>query len=796
MHTLRLAARRLLRSPGYALVAVTVLALGLGAATAIFSVVHAVLLSPLAYADSAALVQIRAQHPQQGYSPLAPATFGDLTARAKSFSAVAAQTYDYVNLTRSGPPALVTGVQATADYFRLFGVAPRHGRVWNADEARDGAGPVVVLGERLWQTQYGGRVDLIGQAIIIDDTPHTVLGVMPAAFEDPWGNAALWRPARIGGNTLQNRSSRTWSTFARLAPDVTLPAAQAELAALGRQLAQEHPQHYQGWTLAAADLLGLVVADYRQGLWVLVGAVGCVILITCANVAGLNIVRASARRKELAIRTALGASRRQLLTELLLESLLLAAAGGALGLLAGSWGVDLITSVLPGWLPRADEIAVRLPILLTLLGLTAATGLAFGLAPGFAAARADAQEALKDGRGSTGPAARRLRSGLVVAEIVLALVLLVGAGLFGRNLVQILNRASGFDTARVLSLTLLPTEKRYDTAEKRADFYRRVLAEVAAVPGVESAAFTQTSPFRWGIPITLFPVASTGDGADENQPQVYYDSVSTDYFRTIGNPIVAGRPFTDADVAGGKPVVIVSAATARRYFGEAPAVGRQLTNGGPNPVRFEIVGVASDILRDGLADQVPLQVYRPLAQRPTAFGTLMIRTALPPDSLAKSVQAAVWRVDPDIPAADIAPMARVAQGTIFRPRLYLALFALFSALALTLAGIGLYGLIAYSVAQRTREFGIRTALGASPAAIQNLILREGGRLVLAGLGLGLLGALATSHLIGQLLLADSTRDPLVFGGVTGLLAAVALAACLLPARRAARLNPLDALRRE
>ena len=513
--------KSLLRSPGFTAIAVLTLALGIGASTAIFSVVHAVLLSPLRYADSAALVQIRSAHPEQGQSALAPATFVDVATRSQSFSVAAAQTLYYYNLTKIGPAARVTGVQATADYFKLWGVQPIHGRTWREDETRTGAAPVVVLSETIWRRHYGANPALLGQPIWIDDVAVTVIGIMPAWFSDPWGNGTVWRPIPMDGDTARDRTSRYWGAYARLRPGVTLAQANAELGPLAAGLVASAPDHYRGWTLVASDLRRAVVGDYRTGLLVVLGAVGCVMLITCANVAGLNVVRATARRKELALRTALGASRGQLLRELLGESLLLAALGGLGGLLLGSWGIDALLASLPaGWLPRADEIGLDGPVLAAAFLLTLLTGLAFGLAPGFTAARVDAAEALKDNaRASASPSARRLRSALVVTEIALAFVLLVAAGLLVRSWIALLDQPAGFDAARVLSVTVSLSETRYDTPEKRRAFYDRALAEVAGVPGVAAAGFTHTSPFRWGIPLTFVAVGRDGTAAEANVPR-------------------------------------------------------------------------------------------------------------------------------------------------------------------------------------------------------------------------------------------------------------------------------------
>jgi predicted permease len=796
----RYSLRQLRRNPAFTLFALLTLALGIGASTAIFSVVHALLLTPLHYDTADRLVQIQSRHPEQGVSGLAPATFGDVADGTSSFTTLAAQYYFYVNLTGAETPALLNSADVTADYFKLFGVAAARGRVWNSADVEPGSAPVVVLSHALWRGQFSARDSIIGQPIILDDVAHTVIGVMPPSFKDPAQIALLWRPMRPGADNLLERSSRYWTSFGRLKPGVTLQEANTELATVAQQMAQAHPKHYDRWTLQAADLRRLVVGDYHKGLLVVLGAVGCVMLITCANITGLSIVRATSRRKELAIRTALGSSRGQLIRQLLTESLILALLGGVGGVLIGHWGLDAMLASLPeSWLPRADEIALNLPVLAASLVLTVLTGVVSGLAPGFTASRVDAGEALKDSaRASAGPAARGLRAGLVVAEIALALVLLAGTGLLGRSFIGLMQKKSGLDAERVLSLTVSLSAKRYDTSQKCLDFFTRAQTGVAALPGVEAAGFTQTSPFRWGIPVGFAPLPRDGASVSKaaDLPPAFTDPVSDDYFKAIGIPLRAGRTFTPADDQKARPVVVLSETTARRYFGAEDPLGRFLTLNNGSRARFEVVGVVGDVRRAGLTAEVPLQVYQPIAQRTPGFAALMVRTALPPATLAKSVQAALWRVDPDIPITDVATMDTFVSRSVTQPRLYLTLFTLFAGLALLLAAIGLYGLIAYSVAQRTREFGIRAALGSSPRAVLLLVLREGVFLIALGICLGLAGAFAAAQLLRNMVFEISLHDPGVFVAVPLGLAAVAVLACWLPARRATKIDPMIALRCE
>jgi len=790
------ALRSLRRNWGFAVTVTVSLVLGLGAATAVYSVVHAVLLAPLAYGQRGELVQIQSRHVRDGAADLAPATFGDLVADAQSFDALAAQYYYYLNLTGTAVPALVNSADVTGDFFRVFQVPAWRGRTLDKSDLAKHAPPVVVLGHAFWQSQFGGDESLVGRQIFLDDVAHEVVGIMPPGFVDPDGTAQLWRPMRPGADNLTSRNSRYWTGFGRAKPGLTVAQVNAELETISQRLVRAFPADYENWTVRALDLRTRLVGDYRRGLWTLLAAVGCLIAITCANVTSLSIVRAAARGRELAVRAALGSSRGRLIRLLVIEGLILAVIGGAGGVLLAHGAVAALLATLPpGWLPRASEVSLNWSVLGVSATLAAACGLAAGMVPGWLAARVAPTDALKDGaRGSAGLRGRRLRAFLVTAEISLAIVLLSGAGLLARSFVRLTHRSPGIDAQRLLSLTVSHSGKRYDHPNKSWAYFSRAEAAVSALPGVEAAAFTHTSPFRWGIPIGYSRLGTAGDGAKPEALQAFTDSVGVDYFKAAGIPLRAGRLFGPEDDFRAPRRLIISESAARRLFGTENPIGQQLSSGSPQP--FEVVGVVGDVRRSGLVADTPLQVYRPLAQRTPSFATLMVRTSLPPAMMAKPVQAALLAIDPDTPVTDIVAMDEVVARSIAQPRLHFVLFGVFAALAVLLAGVGVYGLVAYSVGQRTQEFGIRLALGASPAGLSAQVLREGARLVAGGACAGLVGALLAVRLLENLVYEVSLYDPLVLVAVILVLASVTGLACWLPARRAAKVDPMVALRAE
>jgi len=802
MNTLRYAVRQLRKSPGFTFVAVLTLALGIGANTAIFTVVNAVLLSPLPYPDSDRLVMVQSRNFQENLKGLgfAPAGFRDVEKQVASFDGIAAGRYNYDNLTGIEKPTSLTSSLVTQDYFKVLGEKALLGRTFTREDANAGAKASVIFSYDLWQKQFGGRNDIVGQFVTIDDAPHEVIGVMPRTFKDPFNICALWRifPNEGGENAVAN--ARFWAVIGRLKSGVATSTAQAELSTIAGRLVQADPKFYKGWDFTLSPLRDQVVGNYREGLLLVVGAALLVLLITCANVAGLQFVRASTRQREVAIRLALGASRAAIARSHLVESLLLVALGGIGGVLIGSWGLDLLlASFSDGWIPRSDEIRLNTTVL-AVTGVTAlVTGIVFGLFPAWHATRVEAIDSLRDGsKGSAGLQSVRLRGALVIAQIALTMVLLVCAGLVWKSFAAITRVNPGIQIENTLSMVISLSPTRYDTGPKRTEYFRQLLERVGAVPGVESVGLTQTMPFTWGIPATFSIYGLPDDTA--KLPPAFYDSVSTSYFSTMHIPLIAGRTFAETDNDQAPKVIVLSQSAVKKFFPTEDPIGKRLalpsTRAQQSPAVLEIVGVVGDVPRNGLNAQTPFQVYATMNQRGMPFASLLVRSPLPVETLSQTIQRAIWEFNPEQTISDVAPVRTLVKQSLTQPQLYLTLFSLFALLALLLAGIGLYGLIAYSVSQRTREFGIRYALGAQVGDVLRLVIGQGARLTAFGLVIGVLAAAGVARLMETLLFRTTAYDPLVFGGVVFVLAAIGLLAALLPALRATKADPVAALRAE
>jgi predicted permease len=804
MNDIRFALRQLRKSPGFTAVAILTLALGIGANTAIFSVVHAVLLAPLPYPSSDQLVTIQSQNVKQNLQAqgFAPAGFRELEKQTTSFEALAAGRYNYVNLTRVDMPTQLTDGIVTHRYFDVLGVKPLLGRTFTAEDAAGGAKPTVVLTYKLWQSHFGGRTGLVGEDIMLDDVPHTVIGVMPRDFKEPYNVATCFRVVPSEGGENLTANARFWAVIGRLKAGVPGETVQAELATVASRFAQADPRFYSDWEFVVRPLRDSVVGNYSSGLLLVIGAALLVLLITCANVAGLQLVRASTRQREVAVRLALGASRGAVARSHLVESLLLVAFGGLAGVLLGSWSLDLLlASLSTAWIPRADEISINTPVLLGTGAVALLTGLLFGMYPAWQATKVDAIDALRDGsRGSSGPQSVRLRGLLVVGQIGLTVVLLVCAGLVWKSYANIMRVNPGMRIDGTLSMVISLATARYDTPEKRIEYYRQIEERVRAIPGVEAAAFTQTMPFTWGIP-AAFKIEGSADDDAVKLPSAFYDSVTPSYFEALGIPLLAGRGFTETDDRKAPRVALVSKATAAKFFpGENP-IGRRLIlpaaqGQGQPPQPLEIIGVVGDVPRSGLNAETPYQVYASMNQRGWAFATLLVRSPLPHETLTKPVQAEIWKLNPEQPITNVTPVRDLVRTSLTQPTLYLTLFSLFAGLALVLASLGLYGLVAYTVSQRTREFGIRIALGAQASDVLRLVVGQGARFTAAGLVVGLLAAFAVARMMQALLFRTTAYDPLVFSVVVLVLGLTALLAGLFPAFRATKADPVSALRSE
>jgi putative ABC transport system permease protein len=809
----RYAVRQLARSPGFTAVAVLTLALGLGANTATFSVVHGILLRPLPYPDPDRLAMVWVNNPGEGIDkdiasfPL----FADWRQQAKSFEQIVAYTDGGFTLTGRGEPEQLRGAWVAAGFFPMLGVPAALGRGLQDAENLPGREKVVVLGHGLWQRRFGGDPAVVGQTVSLSGAAYTVVGVMPRGFHFP-EQAELWAPLAPVGQFQQLLSSRgsLWlSVTARRKPGVALPAAQAEMDAVAAAINKAYPDASQ-FGVKLESLQQTVSGDVRPALLLLLGAVGLVLLIACANVANLLLARASSRRREIAIRSALGASRGRVVRQLLTESLLLGAMGGTLGLLLASFGVEAFVAANPSALPRLETVHVDGTVLFFTLAASILTGLAFGLVPAIQTFGEGVSDHLGDAtRGSSeGGRGHRLRASFVVAETALALVLLVGAGLLVRSFARILNLNPGLDASQVMTLRLTLPDARYPEADRIHGFYDRLLTDLRALPGVRSAGGASS------LLLSRLPNSSTlrvqgvpAPPAGTPEEPVTLDAVTTGFFETLRVPLKSGRLFEPRDALAadelrarqvGK-VAVVNEALVHRFFPGQDPLGRRITFGNPANPRTtwaEIVGVVGDMRRSGLDKEPRAEVYFYQGQLPDNGLSLALRADGDLFAVARAAQKAVWAIDPDQPIASMRPLEDLLRGTVAERRLSMGLLAAFGVLALLLATIGIYGVMAFSTAQRTRELGIRLALGAEPRDVLRLILRDGARLSAWGVGLGVAGALAASRAVASMLFGISPTDPLTFAAVVGVLGSASLLACYVPARRATRVDPVVALRQD
>ena len=805
---IRYGVRTLLKTPSFTLVAVLALALGIGANTAIFSVVNAILLRPLAYKDSGQLMLINHNYPKLDLKASVSAPgYVHYRDYAKSFSDVAAISGWNVNLTGDGEPERLQGMSVSHNLFPMLGAQAAQGRTLLAEENRIGNNRVVVLSDALWRRRFGSYPNMVGKNITLNGAPHTVVGIMPPGFQfgrEMGPIAELWSPIAFTPEQLSpdNLTNEFLMVLARLKPGVSPEQAQAELNSIADNLRQQYTLGLDAddWGLALQSFNELVVGDIRPALLVLLGAVTFVLLIACANVANLMLARAASRQKEIALRTALGASRLRVTRQLLTESVLLALVGGGAGLLLAMWGVDLLVKVNEDKIPRAHEIGLDPYVLGFTLGVSLLTGILFGLVPAFQASKIDLNDTLKEG-GRAGKAGMRrgARGLLVVAEVALAVVLLIGAGLLIRSFLHLQQVNPGFQPANVLALQFsLPTLK-YAERPQRDAFTRQMLEQVRALPGVKSAAAITVLPMSGQDQSGSFSIEGRPLPQGQTMPHGARWVASTDYFQTMSVPLVKGRYFTERDTADAPGVAIIDESLARKYWPGEDPVGKRIDFEGDsqNPRWREIVGVVGHVKHKGLEGESRVQYYVPYPQLPALSMFLVVRSAAgEPTSLAGSVRGALRSLDQDLPVYKVTAMEQLVADSLAQRRFAMFLLGIFAVLALVLAVVGLYGVMSYMVAQRTHEIGLRMALGAQGGDILKMVVGRGMVLVLLGVAIGLAGSFLLTRVMASLLFGVSATDPVTFVGISLLLAAVALVANYLPARRAMRVDPMVALRHE
>jgi putative ABC transport system permease protein len=801
---LKYAARTLRKNPGFAVVAMLALALGVGANTVIFSVINAVLLRPLAYEDSDRLVMIWGSKTEVGREAASLPDFADWREQSRSFESMAAATRKGFILTGGQEPERLIGAAVSADFFSMFRVRPVLGRGVLPEEDRPGGAKVVVLSQGLWQRHFGSDPGVVGKQLTLNGTNYSVVGIAPAQLQLP-SRAELWVPLAMDP-AQANRRDDFLFVAARLKSGASLEQARAEMLTITARLEQQYPASNTGWRADVVPLQEQIVGNMRPVLLVLLAGVGLVLLIACTNVANLLLARASTRERELAIRAALGAGRLRLARQLVTEAVLLSLLGGALGVLLAYWGTDFLLRMSPQDIPRIREVHVDLRVLGFAGLLSLVTGLLFGSVPAWQATKPNLDESLKEGgRSSTaGRERHRLRQLLVVAEVAFSLLLLVAAGLMIRSLRGLVNLDAGFQRENLLTLQMSLSPGKYSGDRQLANFYGQLLERVRALPGVVSATTVAPLPLSGGADFLAFAVAGRPAPAPGTMQDARTLFVGERYAETMGIPLLSGRTLQEQDISGGAPGaalgapsgVMISQTLARRYFREQDPVGQRITIGDPQDPKAQwltIVGVLADVKYEAEETDIYPALYLP---QPQSGMALVVRTATSPLDMAATVRAAIRQLDGDLPVYNIRTMEQVLSGVLAQRRFTMLALGIFALAALGLAAVGVYGVISYSVSQRTHEIGVRLALGARPRDVLLLVVGSGLRLTAVGIGLGLMAGLGLTRFLASLLFGVSARDPLTFAGVASLLAVVALVACYLPARRAMRVDPIVALRYE
>jgi putative ABC transport system permease protein len=807
LQDIKYGARVLIKSPGFTIVAVLALMLGIGANSAIFSVVNTILIRPLPYKDPDQLVLINHNYPKLDLkASVSNPGYVHYRDNAKSFSSVAALDGWRVNLTGDGEPEQLQGSAVTPNLFSTLGATPAQGRIFTDEEAQPGRNHVVVLSDGFWRKRYAGDKNVVGRNITLNGESYNVVGIMPPSFQfgrELGRNMDIWSPLAFTPEELSpsNFTYEHLVVLARLKPDVSFKQAQAEMDSIAANIRREYMKGEDAsqWGLTLDSLNELIVGDIKPALLVLLAAVAFVLLIACANVANLMLARGAGRQKEIAIRTALGANRFRVIRQLLTESILLSLVGGGLGLLMAMWGVDLLLKMNAEKIPRAYEISLDSNVLLFTVGVSLLTGIVFGLVPAFQSSKVDLNDTLKEG-GRTGIGIMRagLRNGLVVAEVAMAIVLLVGAGLLIRSFMRLQHVNPGFEPRNLLVLQLSLPDFKYKEPQQKNAFFEQLLAQVRTLPGVKNAAAVSVLPMSGNNESGSFQIQGKPVADNEMSPHGDRWAATANYYETMNIPLVKGRYFTERDNADAPGVAIIDETMARKYWPNEDPIGQRITfeGGRDNPRWREIVGIVGHVKHKGLEGESRVQYYIPYKQRPRSGMFVVVQTAGDPTSLAGSVRGAIASIDKDLPVFRVSTMDKLVADSLTQRRFAMLLLGLFAFVALALAVVGIYGVMSYMVAQRTNEIGIRMALGAQLADVLKMVIGQGMVPVLIGVCLGVAGAFAATRLMASLLYGVTATDPLTFVGVPLLLAGVALLACLIPARRATKVNPMTALRYE
>ncbi len=807
---LRYGARMLLKHPGFALIAVITLALGIGANTAIFSVVNSLLLRPLPYRDSERLAIIWTHSPGANVAQdwPSPGQFSSIKSENSVFESLALAQGANVILTGQTAPERLGAVYATSAVFSLLGAQAMLGRVFLPEEDTPDKPLTVILSYGLWQRRFGGDPKVIGQSLTINGRSRSVVGVMPADFSLGYevmptvgsvSQAELLLPLPLSVDRMNNHGDENYNVLARLKPGATVEQAQAELNLVARRLEQQRPENYPAsrrFSFSVRPLLEQVVGDVRKPLLILLGAVGCVLLVACANVANLLLARAATREKEIAIRTAIGAGRWRVMRQLLTESVLLAFAGGAAGLLLAVWGLAGLRWLNPGDIPRMSAISIDGRALAFTSAVVLLTGILFGLAPALRSSQVSLSETLKEGGRSLIGGHRRLRNLLVVAEIALSLVLLIGAGLLIRSFIRVQQVEPGFAPQNVLSLRLALVGPAYSDEARRVSFYRQLWERVRGLPGVESAGGASVLPLTGGLGWGNITIEGYNPSSGQSMIQADQRVASVGYFETMKIPLISGRFFTEQDTKESAQVAIVDESLARAYWPNADPIGKRLKQGdaGSKAPWLTVVGVVGNVKQYALDTDSRVVLYMPHLQIPLNNLGVVVRTTADPFSVAAAVTREARAIDPNLPVYDVKPMEQWLSESLARRRFAMLSLGLFALAAMILAAVGIYGVISYSVAQRAREIGIRVALGAQTRNVLKLVIGQGMLLAGVGVGAGLIAAFAITRVMASLLFGVGATDPLTFAAIALLLAGVALLACWIPARRAAKVDPMIALR--